>query len=171
MSSSRDGVRPQTSPFVNNFTLIGAGTGGQGIRLDSRTSGRYHNGVVVDADACLDYRVTAGDGFEGFAPNLDPEFRSVLFDCENGVFSSGSDITAGRAAISNDVVGVRNNSFVTNTLSDVFVNGTAEAAVQATPAPLFTGDDTDYIGAVRDADDTWWQGWTCGLGVEGSSPC
>jgi hypothetical protein len=22
---------------------------------------------------------------------------------------------------------------------------------------------TTYIGAVRDASDTWWRGWTCGL--------
>jgi len=25
------------------------------------------------------------------------------------------------------------------------------------------------VGAVRDAEDTWWQGWTCGL--EASDPC
>jgi hypothetical protein len=24
-------------------------------------------------------------------------------------------------------------------------------------------DTTTYIGAVRNASDTWWQGWTCGL--------
>ncbi|MBC6412240.1 MAG: hypothetical protein GDA39_04800, partial [Hyphomonadaceae bacterium] len=170
VSSGRQGVTPQTAPFVGNFTLIGAGTGGHGIRLDTYAAGRYHNGVVVDTDTCVDYRDTAGDGMEGFTPGFDPEFRSVLFDCEDGVFSSGSDTTTGRAAISNDVVGVRNNSFATNTLSDVFVNGTAEAAVPATPAPPNSGDDTDYIGAVR-ASDTWWQGWTCGLGVDGSPPC
>ena len=21
----------------------------------------------------------------------------------------------------------------------------------------------DYIGAIRDGNDTWWEGWTCGL--------
>ncbi|MBC6412761.1 MAG: hypothetical protein GDA39_07750 [Hyphomonadaceae bacterium] len=171
VSSSRSGVTPRTNPLVNNFTLIGAGTGGHGIRLDSRAAGRYQNGVVIDTDACLDYRDTVGDGIEGFESGSDPEFWSVLFDCEDGVFSSKSDTTTGQAAISNDVSGVRGNSFATNTLFDVFVNGTAEAAVRVTPAPRLTGEDTDYIGAVR-ADDTWWQGWTCGgLGVEGSPPC
>jgi hypothetical protein len=25
--------------------------------------------------------------------------------------------------------------------------------------------NAQYIGAVRNATDTWWQGWTCGLGA------
>ncbi|WP_414429407.1 hypothetical protein, partial [Xanthomonas campestris] len=28
---------------------------------------------------------------------------------------------------------------------------------------------TNYIGGVRDANDTWWQGWTCGLTAD--RPC
>jgi len=27
----------------------------------------------------------------------------------------------------------------------------------------------NYIGGVRDANDTWWQGWTCGLTAD--RPC
>ena len=29
--------------------------------------------------------------------------------------------------------------------------------------------DTTYIGAVKDANDTWWQGWTCG--TPGQASC
>ena len=63
-----------------------------------------------------------------------------------------------------------NNTFntslpVVNTLISRFVNGATESAATATDLtaidPFF--DDTDYIGAVENANDTWWQGWTCGL--------
>jgi len=30
-------------------------------------------------------------------------------------------------------------------------------------------EPTDHIGAVKDANDTWWKGWSCGL--ESSDPC
>ena len=46
-----------------------------------------------------------------------------------------------------------------------FINGANETAVTPVNAPgvypFFTA--TTYIGAVQNASDTWWQGWTCGL--------
>ena len=46
-----------------------------------------------------------------------------------------------------------------------FINGANENAVPVVNAPavypFFTS--TTYIGAVQNAADTWWQGWTCGL--------
>ncbi|MBC6402720.1 MAG: hypothetical protein GDA39_06935 [Hyphomonadaceae bacterium] len=46
-----------------------------------------------------------------------------------------------------------------------------EAAVPAAPVPRGNTfpEPVDYIGAVRDASSTWWQGRTCGL--EDSDPC
>ena len=54
----------------------------------------------------------------------------------------------------------------------MFVNGANESAVPAfanltSVSPFFT--QVNYIGAVRDANDTWWQGWTCGLTA--ATPC
>ncbi|MGH8072624.1 MAG: hypothetical protein ACREO4_00940, partial [Lysobacter sp.] len=54
----------------------------------------------------------------------------------------------------------------TSTLTGGFINGANETAVPAYAGlasinPSFI--DVDYIGAVKDAGDTWWQGWTCGL--------
>ena len=60
---------------------------------------------------------------------------------------------------SNNVVGA-------SSLVNVFINGPEENAV---PAYAQLSEDydyfetVDYIGGVRDANDTWWQGWTCGL--------
>ena len=46
-----------------------------------------------------------------------------------------------------------------------FINGANENAVTpvaaATVFPFF--QNTTYIGAVQNAADTWYQGWTCGL--------
>lgn len=46
-----------------------------------------------------------------------------------------------------------------------FINGANETAVTAIDAKtVYTFfDTTTYVGAVRNASDTWWQGWTCGL--------
>ncbi|MBC6412834.1 MAG: hypothetical protein GDA39_08165, partial [Hyphomonadaceae bacterium] len=78
-----------------------------------------------------------------------------------------ADPVTGQAAVDADA---NNVTDVDNTL-DGFVNGTVEAAVIAAAVPQGNTflESVDYIGAVRDASDTWWQGWTCGL--ETSDPC
>ena len=61
--------------------------------------------------------------------------------------------------------GANNTSNGTSSLTNTFVNGANENAVPFTSvtglSSFFT--DVSYIGAVRDANDTWWQSWTCGL--------
>ena len=44
--------------------------------------------------------------------------------------------------------------FDASTLNNRTING-----ILVTPAGFF--DKTTYIGAVKDAADTWYQGWTC----------
>jgi hypothetical protein len=67
--------------------------------------------------------------------------------------------------------GANNSTGTASTLVATFVNGTAEAGRPAvdpsTIDPFFTR--TTWIGAVRDAADTWWRGWSCGL--EAGSSC
>jgi len=171
-SSVAPGVTPASDATIANFTLIGAGnTDSHGIRVNSGTIGTYLNGVLTDGNACLDYEDDAGDGIEGFTAGSDPAFRSVLFDCAGGVLTTDTDDDAdpvtGQAAVDADA---NNVTDVDNTL-DGFVNGTVEAAVIAAAVPQGNTflESVDYIGAVRDASDTWWQGWTCGL--ETSDPC
>ncbi len=60
--------------------------------------------------------------------------------------------------------GTNNNASFTSTLTNVFVNGANETAVPALQrhdagAIFFVA--TTYIGAVKDATDTWYRGWTC----------
>jgi hypothetical protein len=63
-----------------------------------------------------------------------------------------------------------NNDAFTPSLTSLFVNGATETAVVAvnpkTLVPTTNGfdtffDATTYIGAVKDANETWYKGWTC----------
>ncbi|MBC6402741.1 MAG: hypothetical protein GDA35_03810, partial [Hyphomonadaceae bacterium] len=154
------GSSPASDPTVGNFTLIGAdSTRGSAIRVRRGAVGTWLNGVVTGGNACLEYEGDAGDGVEGFTPGSDPAFLSVLFDCAGGVLTRRGGVT-GQEAVDAD----RNNRIMTHTLEG-FVNGLAEAAVPAAPVPRGNSflEAVDYIGAVRNADDTWWRGWTYGL--------
>src|SRR5690606_9966402 len=94
-------------------------------------------------------------------------FNSVLFSCPTAFDDDASGDAAARFN-----AGSNNQANGTSTLVDTFVNGANEMAV--TPFDTLTSvssffQQVDYIGAVRDATDTWWQGWTCGLTAD--TPC
>ena len=171
-SSVAPGATPASDATFSNFTLVNNSTinntDSHGIRMNTGTIGKYLNGVIIEQNFCLDYEDSAGDGTVGFTEGADPTFQSVLFDCGAGLVRTGdgADPVTGQAAVDADP----NNVVGGNSLVDTFVNGDNENAVTVTPLPengFF--DAVDYVGAVKDADDTWWQGWTCGL--EDASPC
>jgi hypothetical protein len=63
-------------------------------------------------------------------------------------------------------------------LTSLFINGANETAVTAFNASTLNAffDATTYVGAVRDANDTWYAGWTCNsatanLGTSTSGLC
>jgi hypothetical protein len=66
----------------------------------------------------------------------------------SGIFGSGSN---------------NNNSAFTPSLTSLFINGANETAVTAFNASTIASyfDATTYVGAVRDANDLWYTGWTC----------
>jgi hypothetical protein len=59
--------------------------------------------------------------------------------------------------------GANNSSTFTATLTGLFVNGANETAAVATnPQTLDAAFAvTNYVGAVQNATDTWYAGWTC----------
>ena len=63
--------------------------------------------------------------------------------------------------------GRNNTATLTATLTNTFVNGANETGRTATPPKTVDAgfDTTDYIGAVKDANDTWYAGWTCNSGT------
>jgi hypothetical protein len=147
-------------PTFANFTVIGTTREGGGDLqvMNTGTGGRYVNGVYTSARAtaaCLDVDTPST---QAAAPRWD----SVVFACTIP-FREDTDITAAQnQALFN--AGTNNATGFTPTLTG-FVNGANETA--RTPFNASTLNaflvNTTYIGAVRVANDTWWQGWTCGL--------
>lgn len=154
-----------TFPTIANFTFLGAPGTGQGVVLNNTGgtpggSARLMNGVVAFSNSC----------FIADAANTSPQpvLASVLLDCPaNG---AGATTTAALGAATNTTTNVA-NSLISPAGGRPFINGPTEtgrtaanlAAVSAFFAP------TDYIGAVRNSSDTWWQAWSCGL--QTGSPC
>jgi hypothetical protein len=89
-------------------------------------------------------------------------FRSVAMQCATNAFLGTGSVTDQQVA---DVfnAGTNNTSTFTATLTGGFINGANEAARTATDPQTVDAafTTTNYIGAVRDANDTWYQGWTC----------
>jgi trimeric autotransporter adhesin len=147
-----------TNPIIANFTFVGvplndAGGGLTGIILNNTGgtpggSGRFVNGVVTGSTTCINA--------ETANTNPAPQFDSVLSSC-SGAY--------GGVATARLNAGTNNSTGTAATLVSRFINGTAEAARPAlNPAtldPFFVA--TNYIGAVRDTADLWWQSWSCGL--------
>ncbi|MBO9902753.1 hypothetical protein J7435_12580 [Xanthomonas phaseoli pv. dieffenbachiae] len=154
--------QPYSRPKVANFTYVGNARAGAAIMLNQGTQAAFYNSVVTRPAG------GTGDGLVCF--NLaDTDtlgtFNSVFFACPTAF---GSDA---RAA-SQFAAGTNNVANGVSTLQNTFVNGVNESAV-----PAFQGlngvssffQQVNYIGGVRDANDTWWQGWTCGLTAD--RPC
>lgn len=160
----------ESDPKIANFTFLGT-DGDQVFRSNTGSIGRLLNGVIVYEDACFAWDADAGDGddtsFGGVG--VDPSFSSVQADC--GTNGAGlTDSSPETQAAVDAAAAAPNSTFntslpVVNTLISTFINGSTEAAATATDLtavdPFF--DNTTYIGAVENANDTWWQGWTCGL--------
>ena len=124
--------------------------------------------MVKEVTECFRWETSAGNGVAGYQAGVDPAFNSVLFDCAGGLEVAGSDIGAASAALA---AGTDNSTATASTLINTFINGAAESAVTAFDVTGLSSDlePVDYIGAVENATDTWWQGWSCGL--EASDPC
>ena len=147
-------------PLIANYTAIGTTRTGAGdIQiLNTGTGGRFINGIHASTNtavACLDVDTPST---EAAAPRWD----SVVFSCALN-FRNDTDVTAAQAAVLFDA-GTNNNANFPNSLVG-FVNGPNEAARTAFNAATVSAFflPVTYIGAVRDAADTWFAGWTCGL--------
>lgn len=162
MSNAGGATRtPVSNPHIANVTYVGRSTGGGvGILMNTATNSEFYNVVVTGSSAgCLDVD-DASTGTNG-------KFNSVFFSCATA-FADDADGAA--AALFN--AGVGNTANGTSTLASTFINGANETAVAAyaslTSVSTFF-QNVDYVGGVKNAADTWWQGWTCGLTAD--TPC
>ncbi len=148
---------PRSRPQFSNITFVGRGAN-SGLVFNSGTNVDLYNSIVRHnggTAACLDIDLL------GTAPatgNTTGTFRSVFLSCnvpfdadaddESLIFTNASNVPAG-----------------VSSLTGTFINGGTEAAVAVTSPTGLSSFFVlpTYIGGVRDAADTWWQGWTCGL--------
>ena len=164
--------RYNSQPKIANFTLVGrnAPTDAHTVaHFDTGTDATVINSVFTNvagsAAGCL--AIADAD-----TQSVAPTFTSVFMSCglpyrpsntaaSQAVFTAGTGNTAnGTSTLTAPASGT---SLSNQTLT--FINGANETAVTPTDAAAvyswFT--PTTYVGAVQNASDTWWRGWTCGL--------
>lgn len=157
---------PRTHLKLANFTFVhrNPASGNRAAMLfRGGADATLVNGVVTSPMPCLRLNganiLTANPAIDKLGP---PVFRSVAMQCAANAFLGTSGVTDQQVA---DVfnAGTNNTSTFTATLTGGFINGPNETARTATDPQTVDAafTTTNYIGAVRDASDTWYQGWTC----------
>ena len=170
--------QPRANPMISNFTLVGNRNGAgsndsdQGMLIREGTAGRLFNGIVVDfGDDCIDVDQDATFARIGAASDS-LEIQSVALDCVNNFDESSGDpldLSDWFLAQPNNRASSDGDTYAnTMTGSGFFsgqsgiIPGTNEIALTATDVNAMDSwfVDVDYVGAVEDANDTWYQGWT-----------
>ena len=156
---------PRSFPTVSNFTFIGTAATDTGIVVRAGTAGRFRNGVITgflgDAGIDIDEDSTTAQATLG---NL--TFDSIyVVDNKDNLETDGDSgdaaLTAAFAAGTNNVDGDAQVPAQDSTLTG-FTPGANEHAVTSTDPTTLDSffDAAPYVGAVKDANDTWYEGWT-----------
>lgn len=161
-----------SQPKIANFTLVGRNSPTNAhtvAHFDTGTDATIINSVftsvagsqagcmaINDADTA-----TSGVTFNSVFMSCDLPYRPANAVLSAAAFTAGTNNTeAGTSTLTAPASGASLSNQVLT-----FINGANENAVTPVNAPgvypFFTA--TTYIGAVQNASDTWWQGWTCGL--------
>jgi hypothetical protein len=165
---------PRTHMKIANFTFVhrNPGTANQAAMLfRGAADATLVNGVVTTPMSCLRLHGQNIMSNDGSIPDKvgPPSFASVVMTCSSPAFrvsgntlagTSWTDVAAAEGAFA---AGANTSSTFASTLTNTFVNGANEAAAVATDPKTVDAqfDTTNYVGAVRDANDTWYAGWTC----------
>ena len=174
-----------TRPTYANWTIVMRSTAGRdAIVHNTGHVGRVYNSVLRSEinQQCLNLATAVtltnpnGAGVTA-APN-GPLYNSVFFSCNGGNTEGSSGITTAQVD-AQVALGANNRLTGTSTLTGGFINGANETAVPVTayPTALNATDPAlpvntsitnfltpvTYIGAVQNAADTWYAGWTCGI--------
>ncbi len=146
----------RSNPVLANVTYVSKGHDNV-VVLNQGTLVNYYNAVFTGGNpACIEFQSATTEGtFDSTYASCDQPFANGASGAEAAAFAAGT-----------------NNSTGASTLTGTFINGANESAVPAYSGlssinPFF--EDVDYIGAVKDSADTWWEGWTCGL--TSNDPC
>ncbi|MCD7098939.1 hypothetical protein [Stenotrophomonas sp. MMGLT7] len=149
---------PTSTPKVSNFTVYTTDpTLDSLVKVNQGTNAYVWNSVLVTAPASANQK-QADVCFDITGTGTGIELLSNHFTCDKRDKNSETTAKVDAATKTGTVFGA-------STLTSAYINGQNENAV--TPAAVNAKhgffDDVDYIGAAKDANDAWWQGWTVGL--------
>lgn len=155
---------PRTNLRVTNFTAIQTQTSADNEAADQaatlfRGNSDTHlsNGIIIAPNnECVRFN---GSG----ATPATVTFRSVVMQCNATKYLGTGSYTAAQVATAFGTGANNNNDAFTPSLTSQYINGTAETNVTAFDASTLTSffTATTWIGAVRNAADNWYAGWTC----------
>lgn len=163
--SSNNDKLPRSMPTIANYTLLGGASGDTGMMTRAGTAGTFINGIVEnfqDAGWDIDDAATAIQANQGdlslYSVFLADNKDNLESDGDNG---DAAETAAFNAAGHNNVDGNAQNPALTGTMNG-FVPGANEQSMTPTDPKSLNSDfdTTDYVGAVKDANDTWYEGWT-----------
>lgn len=169
-SNGNEDALPRQNTRLANFTFVhrsAVAASVNAILLRGGTDYTMVNGVVTSTRTCLDIDETGGTTTRAANAALDdvgpPVFRSVVLTCTTAAFQEDGNVPSATVSTIFGSGTNNNNSAFISTLTGGFINGANETAVTAFNAatldPFLT--TTNYIGAVQNASDTWYVGWTC----------
>lgn len=168
-SNGDEDAEPRQDHKLANVTFVSNG-GDHVILLRGGGDYAFYNSVFNSSAACIDIDSATTIQAAGAAAdeNGPPVFESLFMSCATAFVDDGNITAAQIQTIFN--AGTNNTASGTSSLANVaasfaFVNGATENAVTpfAVSAVNSFFEDVSYIGAVQDANDTRFQGWTCGL--------
>lgn len=176
--SNKNSRFARSNPKFANFTMIArnGASGNRGIEMNTTTNSEWYNTVIVrpsGSGACINVDTASTTGTFGsvFLACATP-FSGVaqtLFTAGTGNKSDGTaTLTApsgGGVAFINGANETALAAFSNLAGRSAFPAISSESTTPAVPAGGVNASltTTTYIGGVKDAADTWWQGWTCGL--------
>jgi hypothetical protein len=167
-SNGNEDTTPRQRVAISNFTYIHRNNAaGNGVSILVRGGADYTfaNGLIVAPGfRCLG--LNSATTINPANPALDeagpPVFQSVSLQCNATPFRGTSGVTDAQVQTIFEA-GTNNRSNYTPSLTSLFINGATETGFTPFNAKTLNAffDTTAYVGAVRDANDTWYQGWTC----------
>ena len=154
---------PRTNLRIANATFVG-GSSAQSRLLRLRGGADFSLvDSVMDTKGKPCMRIDETPTIDPAVGNGAPFFASVVANCSSATpFQGGTNITAQQTAdLFNNSADTDSNFTVS--LTSGFINSAeinAWTVYDPTQLTMFF-TATDHIGAVKDAADDWWAGWTC----------
>ncbi|MEO9633377.1 MAG: hypothetical protein ABJF89_06445 [Parasphingorhabdus sp.] len=166
-SNGDEDAEPRQDHKLANVTFVSNG-GDHVILLRGGGDYAFYNSVFNSSSACIDIDSATTIQTTGTDENGPPVFESLFMSCATSFVDDGNITVAQIQTIFN--AGSNNTAAGTSSLANAsaafpFINGATENAVTPFAVSAINSffEDVSYIGAVQDANDTRFQGWTCGL--------